>query len=100
MVVALWFVDMKQYAMLIRWFLRNPPSLPFFLSCVLVTSSMASADVEYRCFVGGLAWATTDRTLEDAFSQYGEVIDSKVRLTDPARSGAIRYYCYSGLLDS
>ncbi|KVH93249.1 glycine-rich RNA-binding protein 2-like isoform X1 [Cynara cardunculus var. scolymus] len=39
---------------------------------------MAAADVEYRCFVGGLAWATTDRSLEDAFAQYGEIIDSKI----------------------
>ncbi|KAK9047985.1 hypothetical protein SSX86_033053 [Deinandra increscens subsp. villosa] len=39
---------------------------------------MASADVEYRCFVGGLAWATSDRSLEEAFSQYGEIIDSKI----------------------
>ncbi|TLM35467.1 RNA-binding protein [Acinetobacter baumannii] len=39
---------------------------------------MASADVEYRCFVGGLAWATTDRSLEEAFSQYGEIVDSKI----------------------
>ncbi|XP_076906708.1 glycine-rich RNA-binding protein GRP1A-like isoform X2 [Bidens hawaiensis] len=39
---------------------------------------MAAADVEYRCFVGGLAWATSDRSLEDAFSKYGEVIDSKI----------------------
>ncbi|KAK1352183.1 Glycine-rich RNA-binding protein GRP2A [Heracleum sosnowskyi] len=39
---------------------------------------MASADVEYRCFVGGLAWATTDRTLEEAFSQFGDVVDSKI----------------------
>ncbi|XP_051145258.1 glycine-rich RNA-binding protein GRP2A-like [Andrographis paniculata] len=39
---------------------------------------MASADVEYRCFVGGLAWATTDQTLERAFSQYGKVIESKI----------------------
>ncbi|XP_049409312.1 glycine-rich RNA-binding protein GRP1A-like isoform X2 [Solanum stenotomum] len=36
------------------------------------------ADVEYRCFVGGLAWATTDQTLSDAFSQYGEVVESKI----------------------
>jgi RNA recognition motif-containing protein len=41
---------------------------------------MASADVEYRCFVGGLAWATDSEALEKAFSQYGEVIDSKVGL--------------------
>ncbi|XVF45285.1 hypothetical protein PTKIN_Ptkin02bG0193300 [Pterospermum kingtungense] len=39
---------------------------------------MASADVEFRCFVGGLAWATDDRALEDAFSTYGEVIESKI----------------------
>nr|XP_043624579.1 glycine-rich RNA-binding protein GRP1A-like [Erigeron canadensis] len=39
---------------------------------------MASADVEYRCFVGGLAWATTDQSLQEAFSAYGEVVDSKI----------------------
>nr|GEX86761.1 glycine-rich RNA-binding protein GRP1A-like [Tanacetum cinerariifolium] len=39
---------------------------------------MAAADVEFRCFVGGLAWATSDRSLEEAFSQYGEIIDSKI----------------------
>ena len=39
---------------------------------------MAAADVEYRCFVGGLAWATSDRSLEEAFSQYGEIVDSKI----------------------
>lgn len=40
-----------------------------------------SAEVEYRCFVGGLAWATGDAELERTFSQFGEVIDSKVRYT-------------------
>ncbi|KAL1190281.1 Glycine-rich RNA-binding protein 10 [Cardamine amara subsp. amara] len=40
-----------------------------------------SSEVEYRCFVGGLAWATGDQELERAFSQYGEVIDSKI-ITD------------------
>ncbi|KAI5660959.1 hypothetical protein M9H77_20282 [Catharanthus roseus] len=39
---------------------------------------MASADVEFRCFVGGLAWATTDQSLSEAFSQYGEVLESKI----------------------
>ncbi|KAI7750425.1 hypothetical protein M8C21_033749 [Ambrosia artemisiifolia] len=39
---------------------------------------MASADVEYRCFVGGLAWATTDDSLGQAFSQYGEILESKI----------------------
>ncbi|RWW12241.1 hypothetical protein BHE74_00001765 [Ensete ventricosum] len=39
---------------------------------------MAASDVEFRCFVGGLAWATDDRTLEQAFSPYGEIIESKI----------------------
>uniref|UniRef100_A0A5B7BLS0 RRM domain-containing protein n=2 Tax=Davidia involucrata TaxID=16924 RepID=A0A5B7BLS0_DAVIN len=37
-----------------------------------------SAEVEYRCFVGGLAWATDDQSLERAFSQFGDIIDSKI----------------------
>jgi hypothetical protein len=40
---------------------------------------MAASDVEYRCFVGGLAWATDDHSLHNAFSTYGEVLESKVR---------------------
>ncbi|KMZ61461.1 RNA-binding protein [Zostera marina] len=39
---------------------------------------MASSDVEYRCFVGGLAWSTDDGALEKAFGQFGEIIDSKI----------------------
>ncbi|CAI0377456.1 unnamed protein product [Linum tenue] len=39
---------------------------------------MASADLEYRCFVGGLAWATTDEALQEAFSHFGEIVESKV----------------------
>ncbi|MGV7428899.1 hypothetical protein PJI19_29555, partial [Mycobacterium kansasii] len=36
------------------------------------------AEVEYRCFVGGLAWATDDGALQQAFSQFGSVTDSKI----------------------
>ncbi|KAJ4788041.1 Glycine rich RNA binding protein [Rhynchospora pubera] len=39
---------------------------------------MAATDVEYRCFVGGLAWATDDRSLEEAFKQFGEILESKI----------------------
>lgn len=39
---------------------------------------MASAEVEYRCFVGGLAWATDDRSLQEAFSPFGEILESKI----------------------
>ncbi|WP_109027118.1 RNA-binding protein, partial [Klebsiella pneumoniae] len=37
-----------------------------------------AAEVEYRCFVGGLAWATDDQALGRAFSSYGDVLESKV----------------------
>ncbi len=33
-----------------------------------------------KLFVGGLAWATTDDGLRDAFAEFGEVIDAKVVL--------------------
>ncbi|XP_074581076.1 uncharacterized protein LOC141837562 [Curcuma longa] len=39
---------------------------------------MAASDVEFRCFVGGLAWATDDASLERAFSPFGEILESKI----------------------
>jgi len=33
---------------------------------------------EFRAFVGGLAWATDDQALEQAFSRFGQVLESKV----------------------
>ncbi|BBM99109.1 protein MpGRP7 [Marchantia polymorpha subsp. ruderalis] len=41
-------------------------------------SNPNESNVEYRCFVGGLAWATTDERLENAFRQFGEVVECKV----------------------
>ncbi|GFS42190.1 cold, circadian rhythm, and RNA binding 1 [Actinidia rufa] len=37
-----------------------------------------AAEVEFRCFIGGLAWATDDQSLERAFAQFSEVIESKI----------------------
>ncbi|KAH0455016.1 hypothetical protein IEQ34_016940 [Dendrobium chrysotoxum] len=39
---------------------------------------MAGPEAEFRLFVGGLAWATDERILEDAFKSFGEVIDAKI----------------------
>ncbi|XP_057479667.1 glycine-rich RNA-binding protein-like [Actinidia eriantha] len=36
------------------------------------------AEVEFKCFVGGLAWAIDDWSLENAFAQFGVVIESKI----------------------
>jgi RNA recognition motif-containing protein len=37
-----------------------------------------SEDPEYRCFIGGLAWTTSDRGLRDAFEKYGHLVEAKV----------------------
>ncbi|KAF8056331.1 hypothetical protein N665_1274s0007 [Sinapis alba] len=39
-----------------------------------------SEEVEYRCFIGGLAWSTSDRGLRDAFEKYGHLLEAKVVL--------------------
>ncbi|KAM7250360.1 hypothetical protein ACFE04_022243 [Oxalis oulophora] len=39
-----------------------------------------SEDIEYRCFVGGLAWATSDRGLRDAFDKFGHLLEAKIVL--------------------
>ncbi|KAI4295522.1 hypothetical protein L6164_035562 [Bauhinia variegata] len=39
---------------------------------------MSTSEVEFRCFVGGLAWATDNDALQNAFSPYGEIIESKI----------------------
>ncbi|XLS59516.1 hypothetical protein HN51_009271 [Arachis hypogaea] len=49
--------------------------------------SMAAANVEFRCFVGGLAWATNNEALEKAFSAYAKIVESKIRLLQASSIG-------------
>ncbi|XP_031266352.1 glycine-rich RNA-binding protein RZ1A [Pistacia vera] len=37
-----------------------------------------SGEVEYRCFIGGLSWSTSDRGLKDAFEKFGHLLEAKV----------------------
>ncbi|KAJ0009675.1 hypothetical protein Pint_32971 [Pistacia integerrima] len=37
-----------------------------------------SEEVEYRCFIGGLSWSTSDRGLKDAFEKFGHLLEAKV----------------------
>ena len=37
-----------------------------------------SEEVEYRCFIGGLSWSTSDRGLKDAFAKFGHLAEAKV----------------------
>ncbi|URE16669.1 hypothetical protein MUK42_13175 [Musa troglodytarum] len=58
---------------------------PAHVRVLLRFISMAASDVEYRCFVGGLAWSTDDVSLERAFSAYGEIVDSKVQISSRSK---------------
>lgn len=59
---------------------------------------------EFRAFVGGLAWATDDRALEQAFSRFGQVVESKVSprntafLTNTRGSRILTYNLPAGAL--
>lgn len=35
-------------------------------------------EVEYRCFIGGLSWSTSDRGLKEAFEKFGHLVEAKV----------------------
>ncbi|XP_010550605.1 PREDICTED: glycine-rich RNA-binding protein RZ1A-like [Tarenaya hassleriana] len=37
-----------------------------------------SEELEYRCFIGGLSWSTSDRGLRDAFEKFGRLLEVKV----------------------
>lgn len=37
-----------------------------------------SEEIEYRCFIGGLSWSTSDRGLKDAFDKFGKLLEAKV----------------------
>ncbi len=49
-----------------------------------------------KLFVGSLAWATTDESLHDAFSQFGEVTEAKVILDrETGRSRGFGFVTFS-----
>ncbi|CAK9159355.1 unnamed protein product, partial [Ilex paraguariensis] len=35
-----------------------------------------SEDIEYRCFIGGLSWSTSDRDLKKAFEKFGHLLEA------------------------
>ncbi|KAE9446939.1 hypothetical protein C3L33_21175, partial [Rhododendron williamsianum] len=37
-----------------------------------------SEELEYRCFIGGLSWSTSDRGLKAAFDKFGHLVEAKV----------------------
>lgn len=39
-----------------------------------------SDDAEYRCFVGGLSWSTSDQVLKEEFEKFGRLVDAKVTI--------------------
>ncbi|KAK4794803.1 hypothetical protein SAY86_012797 [Trapa natans] len=49
-----------------------------FIRCTLFPCFNMSEDSEYRCFIGGLAWSTSDRGLKDAFDKFGHLLEARV----------------------
>lgn len=47
---------------------------------MLLLEAIMSGKEEYRVFVGGLSWDTSDRELESTFSRFGKVVDAQVML--------------------
>ncbi|KAJ6711407.1 GLYCINE-RICH RNA-BINDING PROTEIN RZ1A [Salix purpurea] len=37
-----------------------------------------SEELEYRCFIGGLSWSTSDRGLKETFEKFGHLLEAKV----------------------
>ncbi|KAL2900132.1 Small RNA-binding protein 11 chloroplastic [Bienertia sinuspersici] len=90
-------------AALIRRFSKKSTSI-FGSHCSLsphaIPNSMSSSllsrrGVASRLFVGGLSFYTTEKTLAEAFSQYGQVIQAKIvhdRVSDRSRGfGFVTY---------
>ncbi|MCB9557909.1 MAG: RNA-binding protein [Deltaproteobacteria bacterium] len=49
-----------------------------------------------KLFVGGLAWATTEAGLRDAFERFGEVVEAKVVLDrDTGRSRGFGFVTFA-----
>ncbi|KAL9238882.1 hypothetical protein vseg_013253 [Gypsophila vaccaria] len=44
----------------------------------LMTSLVSHRGIASKLFVGGLSFQTTEKTLTDAFTQYGQVIEAKI----------------------
>ncbi|XP_021728601.1 small RNA-binding protein 11, chloroplastic-like [Chenopodium quinoa] len=65
----------------------NPNSLPYSL--------LSRRGIASRLFVGGLSFYTTEKTLAEAFSQYGQVIQAKIvhdRVSDRSKGfGFVTY---------
>jgi cold-inducible RNA-binding protein len=54
-----------------------------------------------KLFVGGLAWATTDNTLRDAFARHGEITDCKVVTDrDTGRSRGFGFVTFAEAADA
>lgn len=55
-----------------------PCPFPLSLTPKIFAVQSMSDDVEYRCFIGGLSWSTSDRGLKDAFEKFGHLLEAKV----------------------
>uniref|UniRef100_F6HW88 Glycine-rich RNA-binding protein RZ1A n=1 Tax=Vitis vinifera TaxID=29760 RepID=F6HW88_VITVI len=60
-------VGPKQGKMVRKWYYKTGMSV-----------KQMSEHEEYRCFIGGLSWSTSDRSLKEAFEKFGHLVEAKV----------------------
>ncbi|KNA19659.1 hypothetical protein SOVF_059600 [Spinacia oleracea] len=74
MVALLRKITTNSAAIVGRHFTFSPPGIP-----ISPTSSLLSRRaIATKLFVGGLSFHTTEKTLAEAFSQYGQVIEASI----------------------
>lgn len=50
----------------------------FFIMWFFDVARVMAEEGEYRCFIGGLSWSTSDRGLKEAFEKFGHLQEAKV----------------------
>ncbi|GAB2264238.1 hypothetical protein Droror1_Dr00026372 [Drosera rotundifolia] len=58
--------------------ITNPNLSSSSSSPILASSLISRRGFVSKLFIGGLSFTTTDKTLAEAFSQYGQVVEAKV----------------------
>jgi len=51
------------------------------LNSLIYSFKMASTNVEFTCYVGNLELDTEENDLKNAFSQFGDVVDTNLRFS-------------------
>ncbi|KAK3445882.1 hypothetical protein EUGRSUZ_A01097 [Eucalyptus grandis] len=79
---------------------RNP-NQTFSLRCFCSPPMSLSPPFNGKLFVGGLSWSVDEKSLQDAFSSFGEVTEVKILYDkDSGRSRGFGFVCFTNQADA